>query len=705
MRDIIVFMGTMRAFFPGAARRIAVPTGFLLLIVLCYPFLFTRFSSGVPYSKANDLLSILSIVQYLTHAPLALAYHLPFYYPAAFVTTYGHPLFGIAFIFKLFQLLGLSLTQGINLYIIVALLAGALGCFMLVREVGGDRFWAFAMAAFYIFCPRNHLHFIWLNFLSNFWMPWVFYFFLKYFRSGRRGYLAGAAICVFYQFFTEIYYGVHLILILLPLFLAAALWQKMLSPRRLIVVLAGLLVVGLLIIAIFYPFIVSARSQGFERVYHPDTLVLPRDLFTSSRLVGLFFGGEPGVGKIMFPGLTLAFLLLAFFAGNGRKRAWILVGLGIMELLLVFLAIRGGTPMEALFVVFLAVLAVLAWRNWAQFSPPERVLLAASSAFFLLLIGFENLRFLNALQPYGWIYEHLPGMAGLRVTKRIYPMFFPFWLTLAAVAGLRLERTSPALRRVPRGIVPLCVCAIIFLENARLETKGISNPLPDKEAVYAALPFEKNKVVMEWPYSYGGLDRPLNTHLQMFSWGYHHNVLVNGKASFLPAFIQRFKAQIGSVERSFPTEGKLRRLIMYHSVDYVVFHFDARDEPLGPSEFRDVRGRIASIRDYGEVVYTDPDHILLRVKEMRPVRRAVRTYSSYHLRRCSVRARWEGPCPGPIRVLFNGRPGREVEGRGRNELVLDLRHERLEVDGNRLEIIFPKPVRLVEIALVPDGPG
>jgi hypothetical protein len=375
-----------------------------------------------------------------------------------------------------------------------------------------------------------------------------------------------------------------------------------------------------------------------------------------------------------------------------------------MELLLVALAIRGGTPVEVLFVVLLAVLAVLAWRNWAQFSPTERVLLAASSAFFLLLIGFENLRFLNAFQPYGWIYKYFPGMAGLRSINRIYPMFFPFWLTLAAVAGLRLERTTRAFRRVPRGVVPLCVCVLIILENARFDHGGISRPLPNKEAVYAALPYDGNRVVMDWPCSYGRKN-PENTHRQMFSWGFHHNVLVNGKTSFLPGFVHRFETQIGSVERSFPTENKLRKLINYNSVDYVVFHFDAPAGRGRPPDFRDVRGRIASIRNYGEVVYTDPDHVLLRVREMLPVARAVRTYASYHLSHCSVRARWEAPCRGPIRVLLNGRACREVEGQGRNELILDLRHERLEVEGNRLEILFPKPVRLVEIALVPGGPG
>jgi hypothetical protein len=697
-------MGTTSGAFFRFGRRFAFPIGCIFLLFLSYPYLFTRFSSGIPRADASDQLYIMSIIQYLIHAPLDMAYHLPYFYPSAYVTTYGHPLFGIALIFKLFQLLGLSLTQSANLYIVMALLAGTLGCYALIREVCGDARWAAAIAVFYLVCPRNYVHFVWFNFLSNFWIPWIVTLFLKYFRSGRRRYLVGAAFCVFYQFFTEIYYGVHLILILLPLLLAAALWQKMLSPRRLIAVLVSLLVVGLLIIAIFYPFVGSARSQGFERAYHPDTLMLPRELFTSSRLLGLFSGGEPGIGKILFPGLALAFLLLAFFAGSGKKRAWVLAGLGTMELLLVALAIRGGTMLEVLFVILLASLAVLAWRNWAQFSPAERVLVAASSAFFLLLIGFENLRFLNAFQPYGWIYEHVPGMAGLRGIKRIYPMFFPFWLTLAAVAGLRLERTARVFRRVPRGVVPLCVCALIILENVRFDYGGISRPLPEKEAVYAALPYEGNKVVMDWPCSFGQKN-PEGTRRQMFSWGYHHNVLVNGKTSFLPGFVYRFGTQIGSVERAFPTEDKLRRLINYNSVDYVVFHFDEHEGRRGHADLGDVRGRIASIRNYGEVVYTDPDHVLLRVREMRTVARAVRTYASYHLSRCNVRARWEAPCRGPIRVLLNGRASREFEGQGRNELILDLRHERLEVEGNRLEIIFPEPVRLVEIALVPGGPG
>jgi hypothetical protein len=678
----------------------AVPTGLFLLIVLCYPFLFTRFSSGVPYARANDLLYILSIVQYLIHAPIVLAYHLPFFYPAAFVTTYGHPLFGIALIFKLFQIMGLSLTQSINLYIIVALLAGALGCFMLVREVNGDRFWAFAVAAFYIFAPHNYLHFAWLNFLSSFWIPWVLYFFLKYFRSGRWGYLAGAAFCVFYQFFTEIYYGFHLIVFLLPLFIAAALWQKMLSRRRLIAVLASLFLVGLLIIAVFSPFIWSAERQEFQRSFSPNSLINPRQLFLSDRLAGIFLEGRVRIGQSMTPGLALTFLTLAVFAGSGRNRTWALGGLGAMQLALVVLATRGGALFEALFVVLLASLAFLAWRNWGQFSAPERLFVSVSSVFFVLLLGFENLRFLNSLAPYRLIYEHFPGMAGMRSIKRIYPLLFPFWMMLAAVAGRRLERTTPALRRVPRGIVPLCVCAIIFLENARLEWKGISGPLPEKEAVYEALPFEKNKVVLDWPCAYGR-ENPGFTRHQMFSWGYHHNFLVNGKTAFLPAFVQRFRGQIGAVSKSFPTEEKLRRLIEHNSVDYIVFHF----HPLGRSrahyDLREVRRRISLIRNYGEVAYSDPDHVLMRLREMRPLQRAVRTYALYHLRRCGVRVRLEDPCRGTVRIVLNGRPGLEVEGQGRKDLIIDLRHERLEVEGNRLEIVFPEPVRLAEIALIP----
>lgn len=696
-------MGTGWGSLPKNLRKFAFPAVCIVLLFLFYPYLFTRFSSGIPHADASDQLYIMSIIQYLIHAPLSMAYHLPYFYPSAYVTTYGHPLFGIALIFKLFQFLGLSLTQSVNLYIMMALMAGTLGCYFLIREVSGDARWAAALSIFYIVCPRNHVHFVWLNFLSNFWIPWTVYLFLRYFRSGRGRYLAGAAFCVFYQFFTEIHYGVHLILILIPLLLAAALWQKMVTPRRLLATLGALLVVGLLTVAILYPFLGSARSQGFERPYDPDSLLRPRELFTSSRLWDLVIGGRRGVGKIWFPGLTLTFLVLAFFAGSGRKRGWVLVGLGTTEILLVVLAVGGGTVLEVLFVVLLAGLALLAWRNWGEFRPAERVLLVASGAFFLLLTGFENLRFLNGLQPYAWIYKLVPGMDGLRAVKRVIPMIFPFWLTLAAVAGLRLERTVPAFRRVSRGVLPLCACALIILENGHFEDRGISGPLPMKEPVYAALPFAGNRVVMDWPCSYGQVNTEY-TRRQMFSWGYHRNPLVNGKTSFLPAFVNRFNSRIGSVRKSFPTEDKLRRLIAENSVDYVVFHFDAPAGRRGDAALEDVRERISAIRNYGEVVYADPDHILLRLREMEPIGRAVRTYASYHLSRYRVRARWQAPCRGPIRVLLNGRVVREIDGMDPKELILDLRHERFEIEGNRLEIVFPRPVRLSEISLLPDRP-
>ena len=79
------------ALFPPVVRRLAFPIGCLVLLFLSYPHLFSRFSSGIPRADTSDQLYIMSILQYLIHTPLDMAYHLPYFYPSAFVATYGHP--------------------------------------------------------------------------------------------------------------------------------------------------------------------------------------------------------------------------------------------------------------------------------------------------------------------------------------------------------------------------------------------------------------------------------------------------------------------------------------------------------------------------------------------------------------------------------------------------------------------------------------
>lgn len=683
---------------PSSVKRFGVPAGFLLILFLCYPFLFTHFSTGIPFAKSSDQLYIMSIIQFLTHAPLSSAYHLPYFYPTAYVTTYGHPLFGIAFIFKLFQLLGLSLTQSANLYIIAALLAGTVGCFLLVREVCGDFRWAAAVSIFYLVCSRNYLYFVWFNFLSNFWIPWVFYFLLRYFRLDRWRYLFGASFCVFYQFFTEIYYGLHLFILLLPFFLVAALWQKILSWRRLVTVLVALFLVGVLIAVVYFPFLGSAELQGFQRKFSPDMLFQPRDLFPASpKLLHTFRAGEKDRSGI-FPGAMLAFLLTVYFIGEGKRKTGLLAAALILALGLSAPAIRNGTVLEVLSIMILLVLALLTLRNWKLYSAVERSLLAGFGAFFVILLGFKHLTFLNALLPYRILYKHIPGMAGLRGIRRILPMFFPFWMTLAALSGLRLERIKFAGRQIPRGVLPLCVFAIIILENYRFDQRGISGPLLRPQAVYAALPQNGSAVVLDWPCFFRRQHKEM-TRRQMFSWGFHHNSLINGKTAFLPDFVETFKVKVGSVTKSFPTEDKLRRLIENNSVDYVVFHFDERMRKNEIESQQKILQRVASIKEFGEIVYSAPQHVVMRLRERSPVTRAIRTYSLNHLRHQRIRVFFETPCPGAIRVLLNGRNVPGEKWNGQNEVVLDFRREKLKVPGNRVEIRFPASARLARINL------
>ena len=104
---------TAFALFQGAgARRVLrfldISLFFLLLTLAAYPVLFSDFSTMLPRAPKGDLLYISSIINYSIHSPLREIYHLPFYYPTSYVTTYGHPLFGISVVFKIFKICGLN---------------------------------------------------------------------------------------------------------------------------------------------------------------------------------------------------------------------------------------------------------------------------------------------------------------------------------------------------------------------------------------------------------------------------------------------------------------------------------------------------------------------------------------------------------------------------------------------------------------------
>ena len=165
-------------------QRILIFLFYLLIIFICYPGLFLHFSNAVIRGEPGDLHNILSVISHSITTPLKQIYHLSIFYPESYVLTKTHPLFGISIFFYFFKLIGLSLTESTNLYIILSLLFGAWGVFLLAGEFVQNKFFPLLFSTLYILHPLNHLHFVWLNFLSRFYFAFIFLFLIKYFKTG-----------------------------------------------------------------------------------------------------------------------------------------------------------------------------------------------------------------------------------------------------------------------------------------------------------------------------------------------------------------------------------------------------------------------------------------------------------------------------------------------------------------------------------------
>ena len=154
-----------------------------IVIFVFYPGIFLKFSS---VNVRGDLTNILSIISFSINTPLEQIYHLPFFYPESYILTKTHPLFGISIYFKVFKTFGLNIFESTNLYYWFSFISGAFGTFLLSKEFTKNKFFPLLLSATYIMYINNYIHLVWLNFLSHFYIPFIFLFLIKYLKNKRN---------------------------------------------------------------------------------------------------------------------------------------------------------------------------------------------------------------------------------------------------------------------------------------------------------------------------------------------------------------------------------------------------------------------------------------------------------------------------------------------------------------------------------------
>ncbi len=685
---------------------------FLTLILVCYPGLYVSFSNHVIRGDMGDLHNIMAIVSHTLHTSPSFWYHLPVFYPMSYTLTQTHPLFGVSIVFWMFHQLGFTMVQSINLYIILSLLLGAWGCYLLAREFMPDGFFPLLMSCLYIFYPLNHLHFVWLNFLSRFYLPFVLLFLIRYIKTKNKKYAFLTVLAALLQFFASVYYGVLLWILLLPLGLTALILLKIITLKHLRLLLILLAIGGVLILLMYYPYL----ANNTRTANHFDgKLTQVEELFASSPLLSLFWGDPEEIDQFLFPGFLFSAAILLFFIGKQPRVHWLaqIIPFLILPILCV-LTYHHRTEANYIFLILIGLLIYFLFQRWKDLSQLIKWALILLVGMGCFLFQFSNPAFLKSLAPYRLVYTLLP-VGGLTVIKRASIWLLPLLIVLACLGSNRFFPDLRQWTKKKRALVFILLLILIGGETIKNParylykkgTKTVMKPIMGKIELYKHLPFKSNKVVLEIPFYFR---RRLKNARYMLNWQFHQNPLLNGKVSIFPKeYTRTLSRNLGQYQIGFPSPEALRKCIQDYSVSYLVFHWDLLKEYQSirrtPESKDIIHQRFKQLQAYSEILHLDSHGMVVRLQENFPQRQIIRTFSWYHLKKLRLNVKLKEPCSGTVKVWLNGQQVRSIKMKGKR-LILDFtRHsfKQKKINsqtGIRVIIQFENDIYLASITLI-----
>lgn len=674
---------------------------FLATAFAAYPDFFFHFNDRIPGGENLDAQLHLSIIDWTFSPHLPGLYHLPIFYPLAYMRAGNQPLLFQSAFFKAFKGLGLKTESSNNLYILLAWILGAYGCFLLCREFTSSFLIPLFFSSIMIVHQINFLFINWLNFMSFSFFPFILLFFIRHLKTKKEIYAAGAAGLLILQITASLFYGFFSWAFYLPLLLLASLVVGKLTLKEmktwLLYALAGMVV----LLFLFLPYLNSqSRLSGDSGLQaSPADLITGESLFHHSKIWDAVFAKNPEAAIYYFPGFVFTFFLLSYFVSfieNKRRKYLMLAVLFLLSVLLTLLVYLNQMVLDYVFLLLLVSIAFLVGIHWKKIARLEKILILALFFYFLIFIYFPHIPGLKSFSLYSVVQQAVPFLGtGLRKAKRALFLLAPFMTVFAVLGAVRLFRFPLGKSRYKAKIAGL-IFILIFMENIRPERcQVMMQPLPEKNPVYQKIPSNGSQVLLEIPFYYN--DPPKNIRY-MYGQKWHHNPLLNGKATWIPlGYMSDLNHILTPRQENFPTEQKLRLLIQNYSVTHVIFHWDLlKDELKDKTARKKIQNRVRRMKRFGRVIYDSPDHTILKLKEFFPVKRINRNFSLYHLQNRRLQVRLSESYTGEIKVRLNERFlfKQEVDGQ---TITLDLRERLLGSGGNPVSIIFDKHVFLEEM--------
>jgi hypothetical protein len=398
-----------------------------------------------------------------------------------------------------------------NVLLLGAIVASAVGMFVLARHITGSASAAVIAGVVFAFAPYRFEHYMHMELQWTVWSPWAFWALQRTLETNsfRFGLLMGLFLAL--QMASSVYYGVFLLILIA----AVGLPQLIPLRRHDLARAAGALVVGGVVAASVswaysLPYSVASARVGTRSADEVKRFsARPRDYLTATPTNRLY--GSPDTGapeRRLFPGLLPPLLALA-------------------GLLLI---------------------------------PPTTVAIAYLMG---LVFAFElSLGAYGTLYPL--LYEHVGVIRGLRAPARASVFCLLFLGVLAAQAMTAVAKMLP--RRSGRALTAL-VCAGVLAEYAvaPLTLVPYPNEAPPLYEMLARLPAGP---VIEFPIPKP--DAPPH-HDARFAYmsTFHWMPLLNGYSGFYPPSYYRRLVRLARFPDE-PSVASLRR----EGVKYVIVHDD-----------------------------------------------------------------------------------------------------------------------------------
>jgi hypothetical protein len=396
-----------------------------------------------------------------------------------------------------------------NLLLFAAIVASAVGMFVLVERLTRNRAAAVIAGIIFAFAPYRFEHYMHMELQWTVWMPWALWALHRTIESGRPLHGLQTGLFVALQMLSSVYYGVFLATIL-PLvgglLLLSVPRAQALGALKALALGAGAAAVVCSIYAL--PYRAAAKQVG------------PRPPDHVSK-----FSAQPSDYLVATPDNRIYGSL---FASEGERRLFP----GLVALLLALAGLLMRRPTVTFLVYFLAMVVA-----------------------FEMSLGMHG-------YMYRFLYDHVPLFAGLRAPARLGIFVVMFVAVLAAHGYAVLQDAAP--RRARRALAILVPCLLVAEYSVTpLQLVAYDNAPPQ---VYTFLKWLPPGVVAEFPVPpknvIPGPDARY-TYMSTFHW----KPLINGYSGYHPrSYLRRIEHL-----RSFPDAESLD-VLRRAGVNYIVVH-------------------------------------------------------------------------------------------------------------------------------------